>query len=76
MLGTGLDGTFASRHVWIGPTPAEVGDELFVFFGGTNIPESSNATCDKTLTCVDPASPGGKQQSGMGLVRPTGRRYL
>ena len=68
VLGTGLDGTFASRHVWIGPTPAVVGDELFVFFGGTNIPEGSNATCGKTLTCVDPASPGGKQQSGMGLI--------
>ena len=47
LLGTGLDGTFASRHVWIGPTPAEVGDELFVFFGGTNIPEGSNARAAK-----------------------------
>jgi hypothetical protein len=77
ILGTGREGTFASRHVWVGPTPAVHNDELFVFFGGTNIPEGANATCDipdKKHTCVDPKAPGGRQLSGMGLVttRPDG----
>jgi hypothetical protein len=41
VLGTGQAGSFASRHVWIGPTPVVHNDELYVFFGGTNIPVST-----------------------------------
>ncbi len=55
-MANGRDGKFDSRYVWAMPNPIRMGDELWIYYAGNNRDHDGQ---------IDPASPGGKQQSGI-----------
>lgn len=55
-MANGRDGQFDSRYVWVLPNPVRMGDELWIYYAGNNRDHNG---------VIDPASPGGKQQSGI-----------
>jgi len=63
-MATGPDGRFDSRWVWAMPHPIRMGDELWIYYVGSNRDHSGN---------IDPAS-GGKRLSGISraVLRPDG----
>ena len=55
-MANGRDGAFDSRYVWAMPNPVRMGDELWIYYAGNNRDHDGQ---------IDPASPGGRQQSGI-----------
>ena len=55
-MGNGPDGSFDSRYVWAMPNPIRMGDELWIYYVGSNRDHHSH---------IDPATPGGKNLSGI-----------
>ena len=56
-MANGPDGSFDCEYVWAMPHPIRMGDELWIYYVGSNSDHN-----DK----VDPATAGGKQLSGIG----------
>jgi len=62
-LGTGPEGRFDSRMVWAMPNPIEMGDEIWIYYVGTNRDH------DKF---IDPAAPGLLSGIGRAIMRVDG----
>lgn len=56
-MANGPDGRFDSRYVWALPRPIRMGDELWIYYAGSNRDHDGN---------IDPRAPGGKIHSGIG----------
>lgn len=55
-MGLGPAGGFDSRWVWAIPNPVRVGNEIWIYYVGANRDHNDR---------IDPASPGGRLQSGI-----------
>jgi hypothetical protein len=62
-LALGPDGRFDSRMVWLMPSPAVMGDELWFYYGGTNRDHDG---------FIDPAAPGLLSGIGRAVLRVDG----
>ncbi len=55
-MGLGPAGGFDSRWVWAMPNPIRMGDEIYIYYVGSNRDHND---------ALDPASPGGRVQTGI-----------
>lgn len=55
-LRLGPSGRFDSRWAWAMPNPLRMGDEIWIYYAGSNVDHDGQ---------IDPASPGGKRQGAI-----------
>ena len=56
-MANGREDQFDSRYVWVMPNPIRMGDELWIYYAGSNRDHDGN---------IDPGAPGGKHLAGIG----------
>lgn len=62
-IGPGPEGSYSSRMVWAMPNPIRMGDELWIYYSGTNRDHDG---------ILDPAAPGHRSGIGRAIIRLDG----